>query len=437
MPIRVNGGVFTDQVLTGSLQHFRIVGANFTGAVGPTGQPITDSAAEIIFTKIAAKATVVIMNPLTDPTGMSFALETNRADWSAEELQTMINSLGTIGVDQIDVSNVTVEQVPYDLIEQGGSGGATTFLQLTDTPASYTNAANKYVTVNPGATGLQFTVLPAIPTNSSFTFLGLSDTATPAVNNGYLKWNATGTQVTYSTTIPSTTITGLATVATSGSYNDLSNQPDLSIYAETGDLATVATTGDYTDLLNQPTIPSNGDFSFAGLDDTPNSYAGQSGKYVVVNTTADGLEFVDAVTPPVVNEVFYNNNGIITQTLSPVFSTLLFETSVETSTDVSYATGEATVEQSGWYTIVYQVGTNGTTAARSMTECKIQINNADLVGSTTYTYNRNSTDGRSSFSATVRAQLTAGDIVTVLGRGTPDPVVTLANTCRLIMTRDI
>lgn len=41
----------------------------------------------------------------------------------------------------------------------------------------------------------------------------------------------------------------------SGDYDDLTNKPDLSVYAETADLATVATTGDYDDLTNKPTIP--------------------------------------------------------------------------------------------------------------------------------------------------------------------------------------
>lgn len=41
----------------------------------------------------------------------------------------------------------------------------------------------------------------------------------------------------------------------SGNYNDLTNKPDLSIYAESADLATVATTGDYSDLQNKPNIP--------------------------------------------------------------------------------------------------------------------------------------------------------------------------------------
>ena len=70
----------------------------------------------------------------------------------------------------------------------------------------------------------------------------------------------------------------LATVATSGSYNDLLNKPtipDVSNYytksetynqtevnnllsakADTSSLSTVATTGDYDDLINKPTIPA-------------------------------------------------------------------------------------------------------------------------------------------------------------------------------------
>lgn len=47
----------------------------------------------------------------------------------------------------------------------------------------------------------------------------------------------------------------LATVATSGSYDDLTDKPDLSIYAESSDLATVATTGSYDDLSDKPSIP--------------------------------------------------------------------------------------------------------------------------------------------------------------------------------------
>jgi len=48
----------------------------------------------------------------------------------------------------------------------------------------------------------------------------------------------------------------LATVATSGSYNDLTNKPDLSVY----ELAADAFSGDYNDLTNKPSIPSSTDF---------------------------------------------------------------------------------------------------------------------------------------------------------------------------------
>ena len=40
-------------------------------------------------------------------------------------------------------------------------------------------------------------------------------------------------------------------------YNVLSNPPDLSVYAKKAELATVATSGSYNDLSNKPTIPTN------------------------------------------------------------------------------------------------------------------------------------------------------------------------------------
>lgn len=55
--------------------------------------------------------------------------------------------------------------------------------------------------------------------------------------------------------LPASNISGLSTVATSGSYSDLSGKPDLSIYAQSSSLATVATSGSYNDLSNKPSIP--------------------------------------------------------------------------------------------------------------------------------------------------------------------------------------
>ena len=63
-----------------------------------------------------------------------------------------------------------------------------------------------------------------------------------------------------------TAMAGLATVATSGDYDDLSNKPSIPSavsdltndlnFVESSDLATVATSGDYDDLTNKPTIPT-------------------------------------------------------------------------------------------------------------------------------------------------------------------------------------
>ena len=65
------------------------------------------------------------------------------------------------------------------------------------------------------------------PTSGDFSFAGLSDTAKPPLPDGYVKWNSTGTQLVYSTTIPVDSITGLAEVASTGNYNDLINLPIL------------------------------------------------------------------------------------------------------------------------------------------------------------------------------------------------------------------
>ena len=46
----------------------------------------------------------------------------------------------------------------------------------------------------------------------------------------------------------------LATVATSGAYGDLTGKPDLSVYALSSSLATVATSGSYNDLINKPVL---------------------------------------------------------------------------------------------------------------------------------------------------------------------------------------
>jgi len=112
--------------------------------------------------------------------------------------------------------------------------------------------------------------IPTVPTNvSAFTN-----------DAGYLTahQDISGKQdkITSTNKLPAANVSGLATVATSGSYNDLSNKPtiptktsdltndsgfltahqDISGKANSADLAAVATSGSYNDLSNKPTIPT-------------------------------------------------------------------------------------------------------------------------------------------------------------------------------------
>ena len=184
MPIRTNGGVFNDQMLTGSLVHYVVCGADFSGAINSFGQPVPHSCAEIIFNRIESGAYIDIMNP--NQYNLSFALESDRSVWNEASLQIMIQSLGTdVGVDHINCSALTVKEVPYIW---SCCTGSESFLDLTDTPATYAGSAGYVVTVNPTATGLIFTPgggggsgntfsTIAVPTQPSITAVG-NDTLT-------------------------------------------------------------------------------------------------------------------------------------------------------------------------------------------------------------------------------------------------------------------
>jgi hypothetical protein len=165
MPVRTTGGVFDEQVLTGSLAHYVVCGADFSGAMNSYGQPVPFSAAEIIFTKISEGAYINIMNPNED--NLSFALEAGRSVWDEISLTTMIQSLGNdVGTDHVDCSVCTVKRVPYIW---GCGSGAESFLDLTDTPDSYAGFAGYVVTVNPAEDGLIFT--PASAGANAFSFV--------------------------------------------------------------------------------------------------------------------------------------------------------------------------------------------------------------------------------------------------------------------------
>jgi len=144
-------------------------------------------------------------------------------------------------------------------------------------PASYAYIKNKPTLATVATTGAynDLTGKPAIPT--------VPTNVSELVNDANYQTNTQVTSSINSALSGYTPSSGLATVATTGSYDDLTNKPTipagavlynttgantdgamtqkattdaLSTKANAGDLATVATSGSYTDLTNKPTIPA-------------------------------------------------------------------------------------------------------------------------------------------------------------------------------------
>lgn len=121
-------------------------------------------------------------------------------------------------------------------VDGGGGSGVNRLGELLDVDESVDNPLslqNGQALVYNTSTSLwenqfvDYNTLLNKPTNSDYSFAQLSDTAKPALPNGYVLWNSTGTELIYNTTIPASSISGLATVATTGDYNDLINTPTI------------------------------------------------------------------------------------------------------------------------------------------------------------------------------------------------------------------
>ena len=118
-------------------------------------------------------------------------------------------------------------------------------------------------------------------------------------------------------------ISGLATVATSGDYGDLSNKPIIPAAQVNSDwnansgiaqilnkptLSVVATSGDYNDLLNKPYIPAG-----VIVDQTysPNSTNAQAG-VAVAEAVAGKVDANTAITGGTATKITYDSKGLVT-----------------------------------------------------------------------------------------------------------------------------
>ena len=114
----------------------------------------------------------------------------------------------------------------------------------------------------------------------------------------------------------------------SGDYDDLTDKPDLSIYAESADLATVATTGDYDDLLDKPDLSDMATQTWVGQQGylTSVSWSDVSNKptFATVATSGDYDDLLNKPTIPAaqVNSDWNSSSGVSEILNKPTLATV-------------------------------------------------------------------------------------------------------------------
>lgn len=187
----------------------------------------------------------------------------------------------------------------------GGTGGSSSFIGLTDVPATFTGSANKFVKVNSTADKLTFggvsatevSGLAAVATSGSYADL-LNKPSIPTKtsqltnDSGYLT-SAPVTSVagkTGAVTLVAGDIGGLATVATTGSYNDLANKP--TIYSTLNSLTDVNVSG----LANNSILKYDSASSKWIVTTLPSG--GGSGTVTQVSSTTTAISVANGTTTP-------------------------------------------------------------------------------------------------------------------------------------------
>lgn len=157
-----------------------------------------------------------------------------------------------------DVSSVVDANTTYALSLSGHtltltpSSGSAQSVTIPDDNTTYTiGISGTTITLTPSSGTAQTVTIPDATTTSAGVMSASDKSKLNGIESGaevnvQSDWNQSNSSADdYIKNKPS-----LATVATTGDYDDLTNKPSL---------ATVATTGDYDDLTNKPTIPTVND----------------------------------------------------------------------------------------------------------------------------------------------------------------------------------
>ena len=162
-------------------------------------------------------------------------------------LQTEITSSNMLDADLVDDSTSTHKFTTASDISKLAGIAAGAEVNVQSDWNQTTNTADDYIKNKPS--------LATVATSGSYNDLSNKPTI-PTVNNATLTIQRNGTNVQTFTANSSSNKTANITVPTKTS--DLTNDgaDNTSTYVEADELATVATTGSYADLTNKPTIPA-------------------------------------------------------------------------------------------------------------------------------------------------------------------------------------
>ena len=301
---------------------------------------------------------------------------------------TSVLGSGNIAVQETLVSGTNIKTINNESIlgsgniDIQGGGGDVTDVEVNGTSVVDENGVAEITISAAGISGDydDLTNKPSIPTATS-DLDNDSGFITSSALSGYATETWVGNQ-------GYAVAANLATVATSGDYDDLLDKPDLSIYAESSDLAAVATSGDYDDLINKPSIPAaQVQSNWTEADNTKVDYIKNKPTLATVATSGSYSDLSNKPTIPTDTSDLTNGAGFITSSALSGYATETWVTNQNyitgiDSSDVISALGytPGTSNFSGSYTDLTDKPTLGTAAAKDYTT-SVTSGSADLVTS--------------------------------------------------------
>lgn len=140
--------------------------------------------------------------------------------------------------------------------------------------------------------------------------------------------------------------------------------------------------------------------------------------------------------------IVLRQNAGLTQTFNTTSTTVLFNTDIRTDSEFSYSAGQVTVNNAGWYEIIYEVSVEHTTStgffstATATAQSSIYINGVESTGTRSYAWFHGAAPAGSTMTGRAVLNLSASDTVevqVVRSGGTNLGLQTIAQGCRLLI----